>query len=68
MPICNGETIANYPDERPYPSRLILHYLEGYPIHVVVARDPACHTCFVVAAYRPEPKLWSADFKTRRSP
>lgn len=64
--IDHGEVIAEYPDDQPYPSFLLLDYVSGTPIHVVVARDPAKGRCFVVTAYNPDPVLWSDDFRTRR--
>lgn len=56
--IRQGDVIADYPDDRPYPRRLL---------HVVVARDPASGVCFVITAYPPDPTLWSADFTARRT-
>jgi len=32
-----GEEVAAYPDDRPYPSYLVLYYINQRPIHVVVA-------------------------------
>jgi len=31
-----GEMIASYPDDRPYPSYLILGFVDELPLHVVV--------------------------------
>jgi Domain of unknown function (DUF4258) len=67
IPMKEGEVIANYPDDRPYPSWLILAYIEAGPIHVVVAQDPESRVCFIVTAYQPNPAVWSADFKARRT-
>ncbi len=64
--IREGEIIASYPDDQPFPSVLILGFNYEEPLHLVVARDPASGTCFVVTVYRPNPVLWSTDFKTRR--
>jgi hypothetical protein len=64
--IKEGEVIADYPDDRPYPSFLLLGTAAEQPIHVVVAHDAESGSCFVVTAYHPEPGLWSDDFKTRR--
>lgn len=58
--------IASYPDDRPFPSALILGYEQNEPIHLVVARDPASGICFVITVYRPDPALWDEDFRTRR--
>ena len=35
--IGSGETVEDYPDERPYPSRLVLGWRDARPVHVVVA-------------------------------
>jgi len=64
--IKEGEIIASYPDDRPFPSLLILGFEREEPLHLVVARDPANSICFVVTVYRPDPTLWSEDFKTRK--
>ena len=64
--ITTGETIANYPDDKPYPSCLILAYLGSRSIHVVVALDPVTETCHIVTVYQPDPALWNMDFRTRR--
>ena len=64
--IASGESIAEYPDDKPYPSRLILGFVEGRPIHVVVAWDVETSTCIVVTAYEPPPEQWEQGFKKRR--
>lgn len=64
--ITTGETIADYPDDKPYPSRLILAFVGNRSIHVVVARDPVTEMCRVVTVYQPDPALWNTDFRTRR--
>jgi hypothetical protein len=61
-----GEHIAECPDDRPYPSSLILGYVGSRPVHVVVAQDPKDDACYVVTAYVPDKPLWCDDFRTRR--
>ena len=63
-----GEVIASYPDDTPFPSTLVLGFEEGRPVHVVASRDSATGLCHVITVYRPEPDLWGSDFKTRREP
>jgi len=63
--LSEGETIADYPDDTPYPSRLVLGFAEGRPIHVVAANDEARATCIIVTAYVPQPDEWSPDYRTR---
>ena len=36
-----GETIEDYPDDTPYPSRLVLARIAGQPLHIVVADNEA---------------------------
>jgi len=64
--IRSGEVIANYPDDSPYPSTLLLSFTRAEPLHVLVARHDETQSCFVVTVYRPDPELWGNDFKTRR--
>jgi hypothetical protein len=62
----DGEVIADYPDDRPYPSALMFAVVEGRPLHVVVARDREDDTCVVITVYVPDTRLWGPDFRTRR--
>jgi hypothetical protein len=64
----SGDAIASYPEDTPYPSVLLLGRAQNQPVHVLVARDPATGTCYVVTVYRPDPELWGPDYKTRRQP
>lgn len=62
-----GEVIEDYPNDNPFPSRLLLGYAEGRPLHVVVAKDAESGKCFVVTAYEPDPERWTPDFRKRRT-
>lgn len=62
----NGETIEEYTDDKPYPSRLILGRVLGRAIHVVIAGDSRPGPMIVVTVYEPDPSLWTADFTKRR--
>ena len=61
-----GETIAEYKNDKPYPSKLILGFLEKRPIHIVVAYNKENQNCIIVTAYQPDIKLWSNYFKTKK--
>ena len=65
--VARGEAIAEYPEDSPYPSRLILGWVNGKPIHVVVAVDRATAACIVITVYQPQPDWWMNDFRTRRA-
>jgi len=62
-----GTTIAEYPDDKPYPSSLRLGFTESGPLHVVVAMDAVRGLCYVVTAYEPDLARWEPGFKVRRS-
>lgn len=61
-----GETIARYPDDRPYPSQLLLGWIDNKPIHILTAETDNDET-IIVTAYHPEPTLWTDNFKRKRS-
>jgi hypothetical protein len=60
-----GEVIADYPDDRPYPSVLILGHAGTLPIHVVVAYYQDMSRCIVVTVYVPDPGAWRPDLRRR---
>jgi len=64
--VSSGETIADYPEDTPFPTSLILGFVMSRPIHIVVANDALKNTCHIITAYPPDPAQWMADFKTRR--
>lgn len=35
----SGEMIADYPNDTPYPSCLVLGFVQGRPLHLVTAVD-----------------------------
>jgi hypothetical protein len=61
-----GELIEDYPDDTPFPSRLLLGTASGRPLHVVAAHDTAADVTYVVTTYQPDPSEWDAEFKRRR--
>jgi hypothetical protein len=63
----SGERIADYPDDLPYPSCLLLGYTGARPLHLVVAVDAKRGLCYVVTVYEPDPAKWEPGFKVRRS-
>ena len=65
--IAQGETLAGYADNEPYPSRLLLGFADTKPLHVVLASDEAAGLCIVVTVYGPTLEHWSEDFRTRKT-
>ncbi|MEA3350630.1 MAG: DUF4258 domain-containing protein [Chloroflexota bacterium] len=64
--LTNGETIENYPNDTPYPSRLVLGWRCNRPMHVVVANNVEENQWIVVTVYEPTPARWGANFKRRK--
>lgn len=64
--ITYGEIIDERAEDTPFPSYLILDFVQGKPIHVVFSYDESTDTGYVVTTYIPDPNLWQDDFKTRR--
>ena len=62
-----GEAIEDYPEDRPYPSRLILGFTAGRPIQIVVADNHQAQETIVITVYEPDPKRWDATFRRRRA-
>jgi len=64
----DGEIIGEYPEDRPFPSYLVLGVVEARAIHVVVALDDKSRTCHVITAYPPDARLWNSGFRRRTGP
>jgi hypothetical protein len=60
-----GEIIEGYPDDTPYPSRLVLGWLGSRPLHVVAAENIADNETIVITVYEPGQDKWSPNFKRR---
>jgi len=59
-----GKEIENYPQDQPYPSRLLLGWVEGRPIHVVAST--AEHEIIIITVYQPDPSQWAPGFEKRK--
>ena len=68
--ISNGDIIATYPNDKPYPSVLIYCRVKNKPLHVVYSVDDSNkdgRLFYVITVYRPTLEEWYNDFKTRRN-
>jgi hypothetical protein len=63
--LLSGEVIESYPNDIPYPSKLVLGWSDNRPIHIVVAETKK--TDIIITVYEPDPKRWDHRFKLRRS-
>jgi hypothetical protein len=62
----NGEVIEQYPDDAPYPSRLMLGFPQSRALHVVVSEDPQEKAEVIVTVYEPDPHQWKPGFRVRK--
>ncbi len=62
----HGEAIEVYPDDKPYPSRLVLGWPGGRPLHALIADNEAEGECIIVTVYEPDPAKWLPGFRRRR--
>ncbi len=60
-----GEVIFEYPEDKPFPSMLMLGLIGDRPLHIVVSYNAAEQTGYIITAYEPDKKIWSKDFKRR---
>jgi hypothetical protein len=61
-----GQTIEHYPNDTPYPSRLVLGWVGGRALHVAVGDNKEDGETIVVTVYEPDPALWRPGFRRRR--
>jgi len=64
--VATGEVIETYPDDKPFPSRLVSGIIDSRPIHAVVADHPdSSDDTYVITVYEPDPAEWDAEFRQR---
>jgi hypothetical protein len=64
--LVTGEVIEDYPDDEPYPSRLVSGWVGNRPLHVVAAYNSEAGETIVITVYEPDPNLWEPDFRRRK--
>ena len=63
----NGETIHEYPEDKPYPSKLLLAFYKKRPLHVVCSYNKEEKITIIITVYEPTTEVWEDDFKTRKT-
>lgn len=64
--LATGEVIREYPDDTPYPSRLILGWRGKRPLHVVAADNHTARETIIITVYQPDPDQWGPDFRSKK--
>jgi hypothetical protein len=66
--VSRGKVIESYPEDKPYPSRLLLGWVKmgqnARPIHVVSAATE--HEIIIITVYEPDPAQWTPGFEKRK--
>jgi hypothetical protein len=62
----NGEIIMEYPEDTPYPTKLMMGMVNQRIFHVVLSHIENENKCIIITAYEPDQMIWSDDYKTRR--
>ena len=62
-----NDVIESYPTDTPYPSVLGLAFVGGRPVHVCWGLGPATMVT-IITVYVPNPEMWDAAFRVRRTP
>ena len=64
--MASPELLKEYPEDRPYPSSLLLGFTKaGRPLHIVAAYDEAGQAIVIVTVYHPDPDQWE-DYRRRK--
>lgn len=62
-----AQIVEEYPDEEPYPCKLVLGWIGSRPLHVVLADNKPDQETIIITVYEPEVAQWEPDFKRRKS-
>ncbi len=63
--LLTGYIITEYPTDKPFPSCLLLGFINERPLHVVAAQNEDGR-CFVITVYEPDPAVWNDDFTIKK--
>jgi len=61
----NGRVIKSYPEDKPFPSYLVLGLAGKRILHIVISSDESGN-CYIITAYQPDANLWNEDFTFKK--
>jgi hypothetical protein len=61
-----GTMVEEYPNDLPYPSYLILGYVDGRPLHIVASDNEFDKVTIVRTMYEPDAARWDSTFTKRK--
>jgi len=62
-----GETINDYPEDKPYPSKLLFAFYNQRPLHIVCCYNMQEDIFIIITVYQPTTEVWKSDYKTRKN-
>jgi hypothetical protein len=62
-----GKIIENYPEDVPYPSKLVLGFSNGRPLHVVYSENFGSNEIIIITVYEPDVNLWEDNYSRRKA-
>jgi len=64
--LLDSKIIKEYLDDKPYPSYLVLGWIEDRPIHLVVAINSEMNETIIITAYEPSLLEWNEEYSARK--
>lgn len=65
--LMSGEVIKEYPQDKPFPSQLILGWSGHRALHILIARDIKAQKLYIVTVYDPDVDQWEPDLRRKKS-
>ncbi len=62
----SGVLVEDYPDDTPYPSILVMAWIEQRPVHIVAANNDTDKETIIITVYEPDSLKWHSGFTRRK--
>ncbi|MDO9257671.1 MAG: DUF4258 domain-containing protein [Bacteroidales bacterium] len=64
--LLNGILVNEYPDDKPFPSKLLFAICNNRSLHVVCSENYSDNEIIVITTYEVSTDIWGNDFVTRK--
>lgn len=64
--LLDSKVLKEYLDDKPYPSYLVLGWINDRPIHLVIAVNSEINETIIITAYEPSLVEWNKEFDVRK--
>lgn len=62
-----GTIVEDYPNDSPYPSFLVMAWMEQRPVHIVAANNDDDSMTIIITVYEPDASKWHTGFTRRKT-